>query len=254
MRLSIAAAVSAAILLSACSQTSQNATPKTDDEKVVYGMGVYISEKFGLRNYEFTDQELAMLRAGLADGIQDKSKLGSAEELEKLLPKIQEFATKRTETVASKAAEKAKTEGTAYLAKAEKESGATKLGNGAILKITKEGTGAQPTASDTVKVNYEGKLISGKVFDSSIKRGEPAEFPLAGVVPCWTEAFQKLKVGAKAQLVCPSDVAYGPQGAPQGGIPGNSVLIFDVELLDIVKAEPVPAAPAAPAAAPKKAK
>jgi len=92
-------------------------------------------------------------------------------------------------------------------------------------------------------VNYEGKLINGKVFDSSKKKkpdgsaGEPIVFPLSGVIPCWSEGVQKLKIGAQAQLTCPSDTAYGPQGHPPE-IPGNSTLIFDVELLEIVKAEP----------------
>jgi len=107
-----------------------------------------------------------------------------------------------------------------------------------------------------VKVNYKGTLRDGSVFDSSAQHGGPAEFPLAGVIPCWGEGVQKLKVGAKAQLTCPSDTAYGPQGHPPE-IPGNSTLVFDVELLDIVKedaAKAAPAAPAAPAEPAKKAK
>ena len=93
-----------------------------------------------------------------------------------------------------------------------------------------------PAATDQVKVHYEGRLIDGKVFDSSIKRGEPATFPLNGVIPCWTEGVQAMKVGGKAQLVCPADLAYGPNGHPPA-IPPQSTLVFDVELLDIVKPE-----------------
>jgi len=248
MRLPLAISFSAATLLAACSQTAQNTTPKTDDEKTLYAMGAIVSDRFGFQSFALTDQEFAMLKAGLEDGAQGKSKIEQAE-LESLLPKIQEFATKRAEAGAARAKE----EGTAYLAKVEKEKGAEKLPSGVIVKITKEGTGAQPVATDTVKVHYTGKLISGKQFDSSRDKkpdgsgGEPIEFPLAGVIPCWSEGVQHLKVGAQAQLTCPSDLAYGPQGHPPE-IPGNSTLIFDVELLDIVKAEP--AAAAAGAAAP----
>jgi FKBP-type peptidyl-prolyl cis-trans isomerase FkpA len=245
MRLSLPVAMTAATLLAACSQTSQNATPKTDDEKALYSMGVIVQERFGFNQLGLTEQEFAMLKAGLTDGANGKPKI-TAEEMEKLLPKVQEFATKKSEAAAAKNKEA----GVAYLAKAEKEQGAEKLPNGVIVKVTTAGTGPQPTAGDTVKVNYEGKLISGKVFDSN-KGKDPVEFPLGGVIPCWGEGLQKVKVGSKAQLTCPSDAAYGPQGQPPT-IPGNSVLVFDVELLEIVKVEAAPAAAApAPAAAPK---
>jgi len=105
----------------------------------------------------------------------------------------------------------------------------------------KKGKGPSPKATDTVKVNYEGSLISGKVFDSSYKRGQPAEFPLNAVIPCWTEAVQKMKVGGEARLVCPSTIAYGEQGRPPI-IPGGAALVFKVALLDIVKT-PAAAAP-----------
>ena len=96
----------------------------------------------------------------------------------------------------------------------------------------KEGTGPSPKASDVVKVNYEGKFTDGRVFDSSIQRGEPATFPLNGVIPCWTQGLQKMKVGGKAKLTCPPELAYGARGAPPT-IPPNSTLIFEVELLAI---------------------
>jgi FKBP-type peptidyl-prolyl cis-trans isomerase FkpA len=93
------------------------------------------------------------------------------------------------------------------------------------------GTGANPTAESTVRVHYHGTLRDGSVFDSSVQRGEPISFPLGGVIPCWTEGVQKLKVGGKAKLVCPSDTAYGDNG--QGPIPGGAALMFEVELLGI---------------------
>ena len=96
----------------------------------------------------------------------------------------------------------------------------------------REGSGRSPTGTDVVKVHYEGTFTDGRVFDSSIKRGEPATFPLNGVIPCWTQALQQMKVGGKAKLTCPPELAYGPQGAPPT-IPPNSTLIFEVELLAI---------------------
>ena len=107
------------------------------------------------------------------------------------------------------------------------------LPSGVKVLHTTVGTGANPKASDSVKVHYRGTLADGKEFDSSYKRGEPATFPLRRVIPCWTEGVQSIKVGGKAKLVCPSNMAYGNQSVP--GIPPNSTLIFEVELLDIAK-------------------
>ena len=108
-------------------------------------------------------------------------------------------------------AEKAAAAGVAFLDKASKEAGVTKTASGIVIKQTKAGTGATPAATDQVKVHYEGRLIDGKVFDSSIARGEPATFPLNGVIACWTEGVQTMKVGGKAQLICPANLAYGAQ-------------------------------------------
>jgi FKBP-type peptidyl-prolyl cis-trans isomerase FkpA len=106
------------------------------------------------------------------------------------------------------------------------------LPSGVTVQELRAGTGASPSASDTVSVNYQGTLADGTVFDSSYKRGEPTSFPLNRVVPCWTQGIQKMKVGEKARLVCPPATAYGDNGVP-GVIPGGSTLTFDVELLSI---------------------
>ena len=124
--------------------------------------------------------------------------------------------------------------GRKYLEKAAATKGAVKTPSGAVVIMLKKGTGAQPTRGSVVKVHYTGKLIDGKVFDSSVQRGEPAVFPLGGVIPCWTEGVQKIKVGGKARLVCPPETAYGPEGRPPV-IPPSAVLDFEVELLSIVK-------------------
>ncbi len=124
--------------------------------------------------------------------------------------------------------------GRKYLEKAAATKGAVKTASGAVVITLKEGTGAKPTSASIVKVHYTGKLIDGKVFDSSVKRGTPATFPLSQVIPCWTEGVQKIKVGGKARLVCPPETAYGAGGAPPA-VPPNAVLDFEVELLSIVR-------------------
>jgi FKBP-type peptidyl-prolyl cis-trans isomerase FkpA len=120
----------------------------------------------------------------------------------------------------------------AYLDKAASEPGAVKTASGLVYRELRTGTGASPAASDTVKVNYRGTLVDGTEFDSSYKRNEPISFPLSGVIPCWTEGVQKMKVGGRSQLVCPSGIAYGERGSPPV-IPGGATLIFEVELLGI---------------------
>jgi FKBP-type peptidyl-prolyl cis-trans isomerase FkpA len=106
--------------------------------------------------------------------------------------------------------------------------------SGLVYKSLKDGTGASPTATDVVRVHYRGTLQDGKEFDSSHKRGQPAEFPLNRVIKCWTEGVQKMKVGGKAQLTCPPGIAYGERGTPGGPIPPNATLNFEIELLAVV--------------------
>lgn len=127
----------------------------------------------------------------------------------------------------------AKEAGEKYLAENKKREGVVALPSGLQYKILTEGNGPKPKASDTVKCHYEGRLINGQVFDSSIRRGEPAEFPVSGVIPGWVEALQLMPVGSKWQLYIPSELAYGAHGAGQS-IGPNETLIFDVELLAIV--------------------
>jgi len=121
--------------------------------------------------------------------------------------------------------------GEAFLAENAKKDGVTVTASGLQYRVITEGAGDAPKATDTVKVHYEGRLISGDVFDSSIARGEPVSFPLNGVIPGWSEGVQLMKVGSKFEFTIPSALAYGPSGT--GPIPPNSVLVFDVELLEI---------------------
>jgi FKBP-type peptidyl-prolyl cis-trans isomerase FkpA len=125
-----------------------------------------------------------------------------------------------------------KPEPASFLDKAAAEPGAIKTASGLVYRELRAGTGPSPAASDTVKVNYRGTLVDGTEFDSSYKRNEPLELPLNQVIPCWTEGVQKMKVGGKAQLVCPSSIAYGDEGRPPV-IPGGATLVFEIELLGI---------------------
>ena len=209
--------------------------PKTDDEKILYAMGIVMGRN--LTGLDLSAADLEMLKIGLSDEALGKTKKVTLEEFG---PKIQAFAQARAGAVAAK--EKVASE--AYLTKAAAEKGAQKKPSGLIYTEIAAGTGASPSPSETVKVHYTGKLIDGTVFDSSVQRGQPAEFTLGGVIPCWQEGVALMKKGGKALLVCPSSLAYGDAGSPPKIKPG-ATLVFDVELLDIGKAAPAPAAPAA---------
>jgi FKBP-type peptidyl-prolyl cis-trans isomerase len=203
----------------------QPAQPKLDTEKSLYSVGLAVAKS--LEVFALSPAEQEKVLQGVKDGLANKPKFQLDEKAQQ---SVQELA--RTRLAA--AAEKQQAQGTAYLDKMAKEKGAVKTESGAIVIPVKPGTGATPAATDTVKVHYTGTLVDGKEFDSSEKRGEPAEFPLNGVIKCWTEALQKMKVGGEAKVVCPSAIAYGEQGRPPV-IPGNAVLTFNVKLLDIVK-------------------
>ncbi|MBK7615022.1 MAG: FKBP-type peptidyl-prolyl cis-trans isomerase [Burkholderiales bacterium] len=128
----------------------------------------------------------------------------------------------------------AQAQSSAAASAAAKEPGAEVTASGLVFRSLKEGNGGSPQASDTVRVHYKGTLPDGKEFDSSYSRGQPAEFPLNRVIPCWTEGLQKMKTGGKAKLTCPPEIAYGSRGA-SGVIPPNATLHFEVELLGISK-------------------
>ncbi len=129
------------------------------------------------------------------------------------------------------------------LERAAQEPGAVRTDSGLIYRVLKEGNGRQPQATDRVRVHYRGTFVDGREFDSSYRRGEPAEFPLNRVIRCWTEGLQRMKVGGKARLTCPPAIAYGERGAG-GVIPPNAVLQFEVELLAVVAPGIDPAQPA----------
>jgi FKBP-type peptidyl-prolyl cis-trans isomerase FkpA len=212
------------VIPAACAKPPKLAT---DDDKTLYALGVLLSRN--LEAFELTPKEMELVKAGLEDGA-----LGKPEQVD--VEKFGENVQKMHNTRMAALVEKDKKAGTDFLAKAGTETGATKTASGIVKKTITPGTGAAPAATDEVKVHYEGTLVNGKVFDSSVKRGEPATFPLNGVIPCWTEAVQLMKVGEKARIVCPSELAYGERGSPPQIRPG-STLIFEVQLLDIMKPE-----------------
>lgn len=209
-------------------QTPASATglPQTDDEKTLYAVGLVLSRS--LRDFDPNPAELEVIRRAISDAFAGKPAI----DLEEWGPKIQALANLRGERVVTREKEA----GAAYLTKAAAAANAVKTDSGLVYVETTAGTGASPTAADRVKVQYRGTLINGTEFDSSYARNEPAEFPLSGVIRCWTEGVQHMKVGGKARLVCPSDLAYGDRG--NDDIPGGAALVFDIELLDIVTPSP----------------
>ena len=200
-----------------------------DTNKTLYAVGVAVAKS--LEVFSLTPAELDTVIKGLRDAASGKTKADLDPQTQQ---DVNDLARTRMEKTSKAASEKEKAAAPAFIAKAGQEKGAMKTASGAIVIPIKEGTGASPKETDKVKVHYTGTLTNGKVFDSSEQRGQPAEFPLNGVIKCWTEGLQKMKVGGEAKLVCPSDTAYGDQGRPPV-IPGNAVLTFDVKLLEIVK-------------------
>jgi len=197
---------------------------KTDDEKTLYAIGYLVGSK-NLTPFNLKPHEMEIVKRGFADGATGKK---AQVEPDEQMDKIKALAQARSAAIA----DKEKSAGREFVEKAAKEPGAQKLPSGVVYKTLTAGKGQSPAATDKVKVNYEGRLTNGTVFDSSYKRGQPAEFGLNQVIKCWTDGVQKMKVGEKARLVCPSDIAYGDTGHPPT-IPGGATLVFDVELLSI---------------------
>jgi len=199
---------------------------KTEDEKTIYALGANLGGRF-VAPLKLTPAEVEILKKGL----NDTSAGGKSEvPLEVYGPKIEALAHARAALGAT--AEKAK--GESFRDAAAHEPGAVKTNSGLVYRTLTPGKGPSPSGKDTVQVHYQGTLIDGTVFDSSIARGQPIDFPLNGVIPCWGEGVQRMKVGEKARLVCPSEIAYGDQGHPPV-IPGGATLVFEVELLAIRK-------------------
>lgn len=223
------AVIIGAALLAGCQQKTAEAEPKamTEDQKSVYVYGAAIGQQVGdqLKQLRLTPEELDAFRSGFADTLGGKEPTVNIGEYE---GKFKALAEAR---VAAGTAD-LKQKGVDFVTNAAKEPGAVKTESGLVYRTLTAGQGASPKETDTVRVHYHGTLVDGTVFDSSVERGEPAEFALNRVIKCWTEGVQLMKLGEKAKFVCPPDIAYGDRGAG-GTIPPGSTLVFDVELLEI---------------------
>jgi FKBP-type peptidyl-prolyl cis-trans isomerase FkpA len=198
---------------------------KTEEEKTLYAIGLLVYRSLAVFN--LTPSELAMVEQGITDAGTGKT---PAVDLAVYNAKVQELARARRQAASERMASVNKE----FLDKAAKEKGAVKTPSGLVYLSIKEGSGATPGPADTVKVNYRGTLADGKEFDSSYKRGKPVEFRMDGVIKCFSEGLQKMKVGGKARLVCPASIAYGDAGAGDLILPG-ATLSFEIELLDVKK-------------------
>lgn len=197
---------------------------KTEDEKTLYSLGTAITRN--LKQFDITKKEAKFIIMGFTDALKgEKSKVDDS-----YLPKINDFFAKKNKEMVEKEKLKSDKFIKTYLKKNRK---AKKFNSGLVYHRTKKGKGKKPKETDTVKVHYHGTFTDGKVFDSSVERKAPSEFPLNAVISCWTEGLQKMKIGEKATLVCPSDIAYGDAGRPPHIAPGTT-LLFDVELLEII--------------------
>jgi FKBP-type peptidyl-prolyl cis-trans isomerase FkpA len=199
--------------------------PKTEEQKVLYAIGIIVAQQLSPLN--LTTAELEIVNQGITDAVTGKKPLV---EINAYNRKVQALANARRNAQGEKLAAEAKV----FVETAAKENGAVKTASGMIYMPQKEGSGSSPAATDKVKVHYSGALVNGVEFDSSYKRGQPAEFALNGVIKCWTEGMQMMRPGGKARLICPPEIAYGERGAG-ALIPPNATLVFDVELLEVVK-------------------
>ncbi|MCV2885823.1 FKBP-type peptidyl-prolyl cis-trans isomerase [Aestuariibacter sp. AA17] len=240
----IAMLVTSVIGLTACQQEKadpmlvEQVTLETDDQKQAYAIGANMG-KFLEQNLSQQEEmgvmlDKSLIVKGFVAAIQDKGQLTEEEmqaTLESLKTRTQEAMTAKAKADGEANLE----EGKAYLAENAKREGVTTTDSGLQYEVMQEGEGQSPRAIDTVKVHYKGTLLDGTEFDSSYSRGEPAIFPLNRVIAGWTEGVQLMKPGAKYKFHIPSDLAYGERAA--GQIPSNATLVFEVELLEVVKAE-----------------
>lgn len=217
------------LLLTAQGVAAETQVLKSEKEKLSYSIGMQIGSD--LRR-QAIDVEVDLLLRGLKDGFSGAKTLLTEQEVRQVLTAFQKEMVAKQKETAKALGEKNKKEGEAFLAENKKKPGVVTLPSGLQYKVIKAGTGKKPKATDTVKTHYRGTLIDGTEFDSSYRRGEPAIFPVNGVIRGWTEALQLMEEGAKWQLFIPSALAYGERGA--GPLIGpHATLIFEVELISV---------------------
>ncbi|GEA08760.1 peptidyl-prolyl cis-trans isomerase [Alteromonas sp. KUL42] len=218
--------------------TSVSAEEMTNSQKQAYAMGasmgLFVSNRAEQQEQLGMSLDKEALKQGFNDGLADTLKF-TPEQIQQIAQEGEEAIRAKQQEMAAQAAEKNVEAGIAYLEENGKRDGVVTTESGLQYEVLTEGTGASPVATDVVKVHYRGTLLDGTEFDSSYKRGEPAEFPLNRVISGWTEGVQLMKEGAKYRFHIPSELAYGQRST--GSITPNSTLIFDVELLEVVKPE-----------------
>ncbi|MDG1733934.1 MAG: FKBP-type peptidyl-prolyl cis-trans isomerase [Thalassotalea sp.] len=197
------------------------------EQRVSYGVGRQLGDQ--LRNNPFKDFEVAAVQAGIADALADAASQVSQEDLQEAFT----IVSQKLQAQEAELAKEASAAGEAYLTENAKRDDVIVTESGLHYEVLVAGEGEKPTAASTVSCHYHGTFTDGSVFDSSVERGQPAEFPVGGVIAGWTEALQMMAVGSKWRLHVPYSLAYGEQGS-QGAIPPYATLIFDVELLAIV--------------------
>jgi len=210
--------------------SSSSSTLPDQKSKASYAIGMNMGTSLRKQSVDVDPNVVAQ---GLKDAMAGGKLQLTDEEAHAALAQLQTEVRAQQEAKAKAAGELNKKDGDAFLAANKAKPGVVTLPSGLQYKILTPGTGPKPTAADTVICNYKGTLIDGTEFDSSYKRGQPATFPVSGVIKGWTEALQLMPVGSKWQLVIPSDLAYGERGAPGGNIGPDSTLVFEVELMSI---------------------
>ncbi len=204
---------------------------KTQKDKISYVVGLDMGTSLKKNKIDVNPEIVVQ---GLRDGLSGEKPLMTEQEMKEIIIALQKDLQAKQQEQTKALAEKNRKEGEAFLAENKKKQGVITMPSGLQYKMLTNGKGKSPKATDTVTVNYKGTLIDGTEFDSSYKRGQPATFPVNGVIPGWTEALQLMKEGSKWQLFIPSNLAYGERGAG-GPIGPNQVLIFEVELISIKK-------------------
>lgn len=205
-------------------------TFKTEDDKILYSLGVAVGQQ--IAQFKLKPAEVKLVVLGFKDvasGVKPKV------ELNEYGPKLNPWLQARHEEASKGAMAAEKKKAKSFVEKAVKEKGATVYPSGLIIIEKEAGTGEMPKSTDSIKAHYKGTTIDGAVFDSSYDRGAPTDFELNHVIKCWTEAFQKIKVGGKARLICPTEIAYGANPPPGAKFGPGATLIFDVELVAINK-------------------
>lgn len=228
MKTLLAAALSI-VFVAGCVNAGDDTALKNEKDKVSYSIGLSIGNNFKGQSVDINPD---ILLKGIKDALSGSKSLMTEKEIQETMTAFQkEMAVKQAERMKA-LAEKNKKEGEAFLAANKNKEGVKTTASGLQYKIIKDGNGQMPKTTDTVTVNYSGTLIDGTEFDSSYKRGEPASFPLNGVIPGWIEAMQMMKVGSKWQLFLPTALAYGERGSGRE-IGPNAALVFEVELLSV---------------------